>query len=223
MAADTATAPSARTKAAGRALQVPLRPRDRRVPRHRQAHRPTWPWPCWRPSSSTTPTYTQTGVTPNILVSYHMSFSFYVWIVVISNAIGAFASLPAVQDRPARAVQRRHLRTADHRPAGRRRRPALQDRVAVRHGHLRARPGRGRHPGGHPGPGPRLQPPARPGLGHGLLDRRPGGRQPDHLASSPPTRSTRSSRTTALDAWKSQFIISGRARPSWCSCWPSSS
>ena len=39
--------------------------------------------------------YTQTGVTPNILVSYHMSFSFYVWIVVVSNAIGAFASLPA--------------------------------------------------------------------------------------------------------------------------------
>jgi MFS family permease len=39
--------------------------------------------------------YTQTGVTPNILVSFHMSFSFYVWIVVISNAIGAFASLPA--------------------------------------------------------------------------------------------------------------------------------
>jgi MFS family permease len=39
--------------------------------------------------------YTQTGVTPNILVSFHMSFSFYVWIVVVSNAIGAFASLPA--------------------------------------------------------------------------------------------------------------------------------
>jgi len=39
--------------------------------------------------------YTQTGVTPNILVSFHMSFAFYVWIVVISNAIGAFASLPA--------------------------------------------------------------------------------------------------------------------------------
>ena len=29
--------------------------------------------------------FTQTGVTPQILVSYHMSFSFYVWIVVISN------------------------------------------------------------------------------------------------------------------------------------------
>ena len=39
--------------------------------------------------------YTQTGVTPNILATYHMSFSFYVWIVIISNAIGAFASLAA--------------------------------------------------------------------------------------------------------------------------------
>jgi len=34
-------------------------------------------------------------VTPNILATYHMSFSFYVWIVIISNAIGAFASLAA--------------------------------------------------------------------------------------------------------------------------------
>ncbi len=39
--------------------------------------------------------YTQFGVTPNILRYYHMSFSFYVWLVVISNALGAFASLPA--------------------------------------------------------------------------------------------------------------------------------
>jgi MFS family permease len=39
--------------------------------------------------------YTQTGVTPNILVYYHMSFKFYVWIVIVSNLIGAFASLPA--------------------------------------------------------------------------------------------------------------------------------
>ena len=39
--------------------------------------------------------YTQTGVTPNILRSYHMSFSFYVWVVIISNLLGAFASLPA--------------------------------------------------------------------------------------------------------------------------------
>ena len=39
--------------------------------------------------------YTQTGVTPNILQSYHMTFSFYVWIVIVSNLIGAFASLPA--------------------------------------------------------------------------------------------------------------------------------
>jgi MFS family permease len=39
--------------------------------------------------------YTQTGVTPNILQYYHMSFKFYVYIVVVSNLIGAFASLPA--------------------------------------------------------------------------------------------------------------------------------
>lgn len=41
--------------------------------------------------------YTQTGVTPNILRYYHMSFSFYVGIVIVSNLIGAFASLPASQ------------------------------------------------------------------------------------------------------------------------------
>jgi MFS family permease len=39
--------------------------------------------------------FTQTGVTPNILQTYHMSFTFYVWIVIISNLLGAFASLPA--------------------------------------------------------------------------------------------------------------------------------
>ncbi len=39
--------------------------------------------------------YTQTGVTPNILRYYHMSFAFYVGIVIVSNLIGAFASLPA--------------------------------------------------------------------------------------------------------------------------------
>lgn len=41
--------------------------------------------------------YTQTGVTPNILRSFHMSFGFYVGIVIVSNLIGAFASLPASQ------------------------------------------------------------------------------------------------------------------------------
>jgi MFS family permease len=48
--------------------------------------------------------YTQTGVTPNILRSFHMSFSFYVGIVIVSNLIGAFASLTASQtDRLGRA------------------------------------------------------------------------------------------------------------------------
>ena len=39
--------------------------------------------------------YTQTGVTPEILSYFHMSFGYYVGIVVVSNALGAFASLPA--------------------------------------------------------------------------------------------------------------------------------
>ncbi|HUA93892.1 MAG TPA: MFS transporter [Acidimicrobiales bacterium] len=39
--------------------------------------------------------YTQFGVTPNILRSYHMSFSFFVWVVIVTNLLGAFASLPA--------------------------------------------------------------------------------------------------------------------------------
>ena len=39
--------------------------------------------------------YTQTGVTPQILAGLHMSFRYYVGIVVVSNALGAFASLPA--------------------------------------------------------------------------------------------------------------------------------
>jgi MFS family permease len=48
--------------------------------------------------------YTQTGVTPQILQGYHMTFGYYVWIVVISNALGAFASLPAsITDRLGRS------------------------------------------------------------------------------------------------------------------------
>jgi MFS family permease len=39
--------------------------------------------------------YTQTGVTPNILAGFHMSFAFYIGIIVVSNLLGAFASLPA--------------------------------------------------------------------------------------------------------------------------------
>ena len=41
--------------------------------------------------------YTQTGVTPNILSGLHMNFSFYIAIIVVSNLLGAFASLPASQ------------------------------------------------------------------------------------------------------------------------------
>jgi sugar phosphate permease len=41
--------------------------------------------------------YTQFGVTPNILASYHMSFKFFIAISVATNILGAFASLPASQ------------------------------------------------------------------------------------------------------------------------------
>jgi MFS family permease len=39
--------------------------------------------------------FTQTGVTPQILQYFHMSFAYYVAVVVVSNLLGAFASLPA--------------------------------------------------------------------------------------------------------------------------------
>lgn len=48
--------------------------------------------------------YVQTGVTPNLLAGYHMSFAFYIGIVVVSNLIGAFSALPASKtDRVGRA------------------------------------------------------------------------------------------------------------------------
>ena len=48
--------------------------------------------------------YTQSGVTPNILRSYSMTFEFYVWVVIISNLIGAFGSLLAgITDRLGRS------------------------------------------------------------------------------------------------------------------------
>ena len=178
------------------ALPVPVRPRDRRVPEQQQAHRATWPWPCWPPSSSTTRTSPRPGSPPTSSSTYHMSFSFYVGSWSSPTCIGAFASLPASKtDKLGRSnvVIYGLLLVGLLVAVGV---PATHDRVAVRHRHLRPRPGRGGHPGGHPGPGPRLQPPAGPGLGHGLLDRRPGGRQPDHLASWPTTPSTTSSRSS---------------------------
>jgi MFS family permease len=38
--------------------------------------------------------FTQFGVTPNILVGLHMKFGFFIAIIVASNLLGAFASLP---------------------------------------------------------------------------------------------------------------------------------
>ncbi len=206
MAADTATAPGS-DEAAWRTLQLPLRPRDRRVPRHRQAdrlpgaRRPGHHRPLLHLLHADRGHPQHPRLVPHVVLVLRVDRGHLQRPRRVRLAAG-------VQDRQARAVQRRHLRPADHRSAGRHRRPAVQDRVAVRHGHLPARPGRGRHPGGHPGPGPRLQPAARPSLGHGLLDRRPGGRQPDHLDRRRPHARPLPQEPRA-DGWKSQFIISG--------------
>ena len=48
--------------------------------------------------------YVQGAVAPSIITQYHMSFNFFIYIVVISNAVGAFASLVAgLADRWGRA------------------------------------------------------------------------------------------------------------------------
>jgi len=48
--------------------------------------------------------YVQSAVSTNIIAQYHMSFPFFVYIVVVSNAVGAFASLVAgLADRWGRA------------------------------------------------------------------------------------------------------------------------
>ena len=114
------------------ALPVPVPPRDRRVPGQRQADRPIWRWRCWPPSSSTTRTSPRPGSPRRSCSYYHMSFAFYVGIVVVSNLIGAFASLPASEDRPARPVQRGHLRPPARRAAGGRRGAERPHRVGVR-------------------------------------------------------------------------------------------
>jgi len=92
-AADTATARSEASRVpGGGTLEVPLRPRDRRVPEQTADGRATSPRVIATIVLYYT-YYTQTGVTPNILVSYHMSFAFYDVDRRDLNAIGAFASL----------------------------------------------------------------------------------------------------------------------------------
>jgi hypothetical protein len=45
------------------------------------------------------------AVSPAIIASYHMTFSYYVYIVVVGNAMGAFGSLVAgLADRWGRAT-----------------------------------------------------------------------------------------------------------------------
>ena len=82
--------------------------------------------------------YTQTGVTPNILAGFHMSFSFYIAIIVVSNLLGAFASLPASQTDK---LGRTNVVIYGLLIVG----------VVLRRGHLPHRHCGGRHFGGHAG------------------------------------------------------------------------
>ena len=65
--------------------------------------------------------YTQTGVTPNILAGFHMSFAFYIGIIVVSNLLGRVRLVAGRPDRSAGPHQRGDLRTADRRAAHRHR------------------------------------------------------------------------------------------------------
>ncbi len=122
--------------------------------------------------------YIPGAVSPTIIASFHMTFSYYVYIIVIGNAVGAFGSLLAgLADRWGRAnlVAYGLVVTALLVLFGI---PNAPNKLTfgILFGAI-AR-GRGHHPGRHPGPDPGLLPAAGPGLGHGLLDPGPGGRQP---------------------------------------------
>ena len=122
--------------------------------------------------------YIAGAVSPTIIAAYGMTFPFYVYITVVANAVGAFGSLAAgLADRWGRAnlVAYGLLITGLLVLIGI---PNASGKWSYR-GPVRGhRPGRGRHPRRHAGAGPRLLAAARPGLRDGLLDPRPGHRQP---------------------------------------------
>ncbi len=159
--------------------------------------------------------YVGGSVSTLILSNLGMTFKFYVATVAFGNLIGAFGSLFAgLTDRYGRAnlvvfgllfsgifvtfiLARRHQQVAIH------------DRELCR------RRGRGRLPGRHASADPGLLPAGRPCHRDGLLDQRPGARQPDRRdrrlhhdpdRSSPTRGSGRTSSTSAAPwAWWSSW------------------
>ena len=132
------------------------------------------------------------AVATHILAEFHMSFTYYVNIGVVGYIVGAVGLVRAgVADRYGRG-EHRHRRAADRRAAVPVRLPARRTPRSASRSSTRDRLRRGHHPRRHPGADPRLQPAARAGLGDGLLDARPGARQPrrhaivvEHLDSRP--------------------------------------
>ena len=123
--------------------------------------------------------YVGGSVATLLLTNLHMTFTFYVITLAFGNLIGAFGSVFAgLTDRFGRAnlvvvglLIHRRLRGVHH--------PGRDEQVGVHHRGVRGRVRRGRLPGGHPGADQGLFPASRPGHGDGILDQRPGARQPD--------------------------------------------
>ena len=93
--------------------------------------------------------YVEGAVTPLMLPYYHMSFQFFLYLLVVSNAIGAFSAFiggPLGQDR---ARQPHHLRNAVGGVDPTLRHPAHHGQVVVRRLLLRDRLRRGCDPRVH--------------------------------------------------------------------------
>ena len=125
--------------------------------------------------------YVGGSVSTLILANLHMSFTFFVLTLAFGALIGAFGSLFAgITDRLGRAnlVVFGLFFTAVFVAFIM---PDRDQQVDVHHRGLGGRLRGGHLPGRHPRPDQGLLPAGGPGHGHGLLDQRPGDRQPDRL------------------------------------------
>ena len=135
--------------------------------------------------------YVEGAVTPLLLPYYHMSFQYFLYLLVVSNAIGAFSAfIGGLSDRIGRANLTIYGTLV----------VALVQLVAIPHitekfwfadRLLRDRVRRRRDPGLHPGDDARLLAPDGPGSSHGFLGSRthhgrPGGQPGGHPHPGPP-------------------------------------
>ena len=121
--------------------------------------------------------YVEGAITPLMLPYYHMSFQYFLYVLVVANAIGAFtAFIGGLSDKIGRAnltiygtliVGLVQLVGAAHPLEGRIRRRVLHHRIR-----------RGRDPRLHPGADPRLLAAVGPRRGHGILGSRSDDGEP---------------------------------------------